>query len=291
MRLPELTELATSRDMIDVFGGYNHNLRINEGEFYDMENLTSSYYPTLAPRQHRGTYTKLSHRPVGLIEKDALCYVSVQESKLIFTMNGYDYDLGITTVDANVERTLTSMGAYVIIMPDKKYISTVATTDENGNETIDKGDIEASYESPDDEGTKITFNLCKMDGTDYKVDKISSEEPTVEMLNNEKTDGEKLTDIPNGYLWLDTSNTPNSLKQYSSATGTWASVTSTYIKIGCKGIGAKFNEYDGVEISGVTVKSLEDDLNNTMVIYAKDDDYIVVIGILENLSGVSQTTL
>ena len=47
MKLPELIELSTSREMVDVFGGYNHNLRIGEGEFYDMTNLLtlSRYVP------------------------------------------------------------------------------------------------------------------------------------------------------------------------------------------------------------------------------------------------------
>ena len=54
MKLPILQELPTSREMIDVFGGYNHNLRIGEGEFYDMKNLTSSDYPVLSPRPQRG---------------------------------------------------------------------------------------------------------------------------------------------------------------------------------------------------------------------------------------------
>ena len=36
MKYPTLTEQETSREMIDVFSGYNHNLRIKDGEFYDM---------------------------------------------------------------------------------------------------------------------------------------------------------------------------------------------------------------------------------------------------------------
>ena len=280
MRLPELSELSLSREMIDVFGGYNHNLRINEGEFYDMKNLTSSYYPTLAPRKQRGIYAELPHKPVGLIEKDALCYVYQEDNdELFFVMNGYPYSLGTTTIEADKERTLISMGAYVIIMPDKKYINTSKTTE--------CGNIEADYTS--DEGEKVTFHLCKMDGTEYLIDKTSPSEPTIDDLNKDKGDDEKLTDIPNGYIWLDTSQTPNSLKQYSSASGMWSSIATTYIKIGCTGIGKKFEEYDGVKISGVTISSLKEDLNNTMPIYAKGDDYIVVVGILENAGGLSQT--
>ena len=268
MKLPVLNELLTSRDMVDVFGGYNHRLRISEGEFYDMKNLTSSYYPILAPRKPRGVYARTTHNPVGLIEKDSLCYVTVVDGDLHFIKEDVEYNLGKTTVGATVERTLTSMGAYVIVMPDKKYINTINTDD--------KGDIETKYTSAD--GSKVTFSLCKADGTEYIADVVSAEEPDTETIKS-------------GYLWLDTSQTPNSLKQWSKmgdASGTWISVATTYIKIGCVGIGTNFEEYDGVAISGVTVANLKDDLNNDMVVYAKGDDYIVVVGILDGAMSLSQ---
>lgn len=267
MKLPVLNELSTSRDLVDVFGGYNHNLRISEGEFYDMKNLTSTYYPILAPRKQRGVFARTETNPVGLIEKDALCYVTEKGGNLYFVMNGSEYDLGIIEQkNMGKERTLTSMGAYVIVMPDKKYINTIDTTD--------KGNIEATYTSP--AGTNVTFTLCKADGEDYFINAISPDEPDVEKIDN-------------GFIWLDTSQTPNSLKQYSKVNGMWSSITSTYIKIGCAGIGAAFEETDGVTISGVTVPSLKEDINKDMFIYAKDNDYIVVVGILEEAQGTSQT--
>lgn len=274
MRLTTLPEINTSRDMVDVFRGYNHNLRINDGEFYDMRNLTSSHYPILAPRSQRGIFTETTSNPVGLIEKDALCYVRAigteAGSDVYFVMNGAEYHLGLSEIAADAERKLISMGAYVIVMPDKMYINTI--------DTEDKGNIEASFTSPDD--TEITFRLCEMDGKDYDVDMISPNEPTTESAG--------LEEIPNGYLWLDTSVTPNSLKAYSATTNMWAFVATTYIKIICPGIGTAFKEYDGVKISGVTVSSLSD-LNNTMIVYAKGDDYIVVVGILEQTQGITQT--
>ena len=263
MKLPQLSTLSTSRDLVDVFGGYNHNLRINEGEFYDMKNLTSAYYPILAPRKQRGVFTQTPSNPLGLIEKDALCYVRENGGNLFFVMNGSEYDLGmIAPKDMGVERTLTSMGAYVIVMPDRKYINTIDTTD--------KGSIEATYTSP--EGAVVTFDLCKADGTSYIIDAISPEEPTADSIPN-------VDSIPNGYLWLDTSQEPNSLKQFSTVNKMWTSITSTYIKIGCAGIGTAFEEADGVTISGVTVHSLKEDINKDMVIIKKDEDYIVVIGL------------
>jgi hypothetical protein len=269
MRLPSLSELQTSRDVIDAFGGYNHNLRIGDGEFYDTNNLTSAYYPILSPRKQRGTFTTTSTTPVGLIEKDALCYVKVVGSNLHFVMNGYgDYDLGMTSIGADVERTLTSMGAYVIIMPDKMYINT--------KDTNDFGKIETEFESA--EGSVVTFSLCKADGTSYDINISSPEEPTKTSDNEE---------LPDGYLWLDTRNTPTSLKMYSKSSGVWTSVTSTFVKINCANIGAAFNQWDGVTIEGITIPSLSD-LNNTSVIYAKDTNYIVVVGVLDNAEGYSQ---
>ena len=45
MRYPQLKELPTTREMVDVFRGYNHNLRISSGEFFNMKNMTSDHYP------------------------------------------------------------------------------------------------------------------------------------------------------------------------------------------------------------------------------------------------------
>ena len=279
MKLPELSELATSRDMVEVFNGYNHNLRIGDGEFYDMKNLTSTYYPIMAPRVKRGTHLSCDHKIAGMIEKDSLCYVYQFETNLHFVMNGNDYDLGVVKyskdadgneINEDTHRTLISMGAYVIIMPDKKYINT--------KNTEDKGDIETSFTSL--EGESVKFEVCRADGTNYKVDKISPDQPT------ELEDG---SEIPNGYVWLDTSVTPNSLKVYSKTNGMWSSVASTFIRITSTGIGAAFNEFDGVNISGVTVPSIKDDFNASMVIYAiPDDDSIVVIGMLDGSNEVTQ---
>jgi hypothetical protein len=187
----------------------------------------------------------------------------------MFYMNGEEYDLGMTSISAEAKRTMTSMGAYVIIMPDKMYFNT--------KDTEDKGKIEASYDSED----KVKFKVCRADGTDYDIDVKSPDEPK----KAPGDDGVEV-DVWNGCVWLDTSQTPASLKVYSTTNGMWSSVSTTYIKICCPGIGNNFDQFDGVKISGVTISQLED-LNNTMVIYAKDDneessDWIVVVGIMDS---------
>lgn len=246
MKYPVLSELNTSRELIDVFKGYNHNLRIGDGEFYEMKNLTSNDYPVLSPRPLRGVYATPSI-PQGMIAKDSLCYVDGGD----FIIDEYRVSMGLTADDT--PKTLISMGAYVIIMPDKKYINTADLTD--------YGPIEASVTT----SSTITFSLCKLDGAEY--DNITTQDTEPE--NPENMD-----------LWLDTSTTPNALKQYSATSAMWVSIATTYIKIYSPGIGLPFSEGDGVSISGIESDELAD-LNNTMVVWARGDDYIVVTGILD----------
>lgn len=72
--LPSLSELNTSREMISEFGGYNHNLRINNNEFSDMQNMTSTHYPVLSPRSVRGRVRSLT-KPNGLFAHNKLAWV------------------------------------------------------------------------------------------------------------------------------------------------------------------------------------------------------------------------
>ena len=246
MKYPSLSELSTSREMVDVFKGYNHNLRIGDGEFFDMTNLTSADYPVLSPRSQRGVYLSEGN-PQGMIAKDTLCYIDGKD----FVINGYYVDMNLSVDDR--PKNLISMGAYVIIMPDKKYINTANLTD--------FGNIEATVTA-----TSATFTLCKVDGTDYGDIPYTDTPP----------------DNPNeeALLWIDTSSVPNVLKQYAPSSKSWVSVATTYIKISATGIGKPFNVDDGVLIEGVEDESLAD-LNANMVIFDKADNYIVVKGILQ----------
>ena len=247
MRLPKLRELQASRQMVDTFRGYNHNLRISDGEFFDMKNMTSDYYPVLSPRKKRGVYTS-PESPKGMIAKDALCYVDGSN----FVINEYPVDMGLN----DEPKQLISMGAYVIIMPDKKWINTLDVTE--------FGNIEASFTSTSD----VTFSLCTVDGADYENMTVSAEEPE---------------EPENMALWIDTSSKPHTLKQYSATSSMWVQIATTYIKISSPGIGAAFEQYDGVDISGIVSEDLQD-LNASVVIWAKGDDYIVVIGLLDNVT-------
>ena len=251
MRYPQLKVQASTRQMVDAFRGYNHNLRISNGEFFHMKNMTSDNYPVLSPRGKRGFYAKPAS-PQGIIAKDAICYVDGAD----FVMGESRIAMGLSTATEDCPKQLISMGAYVIIMPDKKYINTMDTTD--------FGNIEASFTTT----TDVSFELCTISGDVYSNTTISPAEPT---------------SPSNLDYWIDTSTTPNTLKQYSATSGMWVSIATTYIKISAAGIGRAFEQYDGVTISGIQDEKLKD-LNSTMVIWAKGDDFIVVVGILNTVT-------
>ena len=84
------------------------------------------------------------------------------------------------------------MGAYVIIMPDKKYVNTKDITD--------YGNLEAEFTTQ----ATTTFEICKIDGDSYGTTVVSGTAPEV---------AENPAETP---LWLDTSTSPHSLKQYST---------------------------------------------------------------------------
>lgn len=262
MYFPTLNARPRSQQSVDVFAGYNHNVRIQENEFYDMQNLSSDQAPVLAPRKRRGLYVTGSNVQ-GLIAKDSLCWIDGSE----FVINEYRVDMGLSTDVQDCPKQLIPMGAYVIIMPDKKYFNTA--------DFSDYGAIEAEVTTK----SAVTFAPCKADGTEYKADYIQSSEPSAPK---------------NSALWVDTSTEPHSLRQYSKSAGMWVGVETTYVKISSAGIGKSFSEYDGVKISGLagqditleTGEAMKDPkqlhaLDGAAIVYARSDDYLCVIGILD----------
>lgn len=271
MRYPKLREIASTRQMVDNFKGYNHNLRIGDGEFYDMKNMTSDYYPVLSPRKKRGVYVSDSNTQ-GMIAKDALCYVDGPD----FVMGEYRVAMDLSTDEKDCPKKLVSMGAYVIILPDKKYINTADLTE--------FGSIEAQVKT----NTPVSFTLCRLDGSEYDVSYAQPEAPT---------EPENMT------LWVDTSTVPNALKQWSESSGMWITIATTYIKISATGIGKPFEKYDGIKISGLKDEVLYDNLSGNVienttelaaldgaaVVWDKGDDYIVVVGVLNITRTISNS--
>ena len=267
MKYPTLYTKESGRQMVDVFKGYNHNLRIGDGEFFDMKNMTSDYYPVLSPRGKRGVYASPAN-PTGLIAKDSLCYVDGSK----FVINEYPVEMGLN----DDPKQLISMGAYVIIMPDKMYINTKDLTD--------FGRIEAAYPGVAGMAVTATYEMCKVDGTAYEETTKSPTAPE---------------NPANMQLWIDTSSVPHVLKQYSETQAMWQQIATTYVKISAPNIAAKFSLYDAVTITGIPeqIQQLQELNGQVCPLWAvyRDPgdtseenpraegtyDYVVIVGILD----------
>ena len=255
--------------VIDEFHGYNHNLKIGDGEFYDMKNLTSSYYPLMADRPKRGTVTQL-REPAALLGKSKLAYID--GSSLYYggaDITSYLYAAGFSISSGDDRpKQLVSMGAYIVIFPDKLYINTENYTD--------CGSIDAKFSTTS--GGQVRYTLCKVDGTEYTQPVISAIAPATPT---------------NGALWIDTSSATHILKQFNEVTEMWVEIPTVYTKIHYTGIGKQFKKYDGVTISGcaasdATMTKQAEALNGSKIIYECGDDYIVVVGLLDQ--SFTQTT-
>lgn len=254
MRYPKLSEMQASREWLDVFRGYNHNLRISDGEFFEMDNLSSDNYPVLSPREQRGVYDGSAG---GLIAKDGIVSINGRYVKFspgpTFGATINNVDLGLTidkdTDGKTIPKTLISMGAYIIIMPDKKYINT--------KDRSDYGDIEQKFTTL----PNVTFSLCKSDGTAY----------------SSITKGSIAPENPNSMdLWLDMRDPPYTLKEYYPEKGGWIEVDA-YIKISATGIGNNLTSGNIISISGVRSNGIIDTLNSDIstVQFARSDHIVV----------------
>ena len=239
MQQPYLQGGKSAKKQLRTFAGLSREPRPKAGELTDMENLTAENYPLLSVRSPRRTH---SVGAVGaLAAKDGLCYIRNGD----FYLNDYCLPLGLTPGD----KQLVSMGAYVIILPDKVYVNTADLTDH--------GPIEAEKTCQN-----VHLTLCREDGTACLPQSCSDTAPA------EPQDGQ---------LWLDSGQ--QALMQYSEATGLWVNVIGTYVKLSAAGIGAPFSPYDGVSLSGLTGAAAK--LNGANVIWQCQEDALLIPGLLE----------
>ena len=270
MKYPTLQAIETTRQTVEVFGGYNHNLRIGDGEFYDMKNMTSDFYPVMSPREPRGKWDGHRHGAwagcTDLIVNQGIC--GIRESVFLIP-GGEAYHLGM---DGNTKKSMTNIGANVIIFPDKKWINVLEADRYAVNESAMDlakvcGDMEVLFTVSGD----VSFAPCTADGTVY-------EEAFVYTKPSDPTDGA---------LWVDCSDDEKVLKKWDEKHSMWVKLDAPVTKITCTGIGSGFSPGDTVEISGIEVL-FASQVNGKQQVLAVDTDMIVIkANIWEQYDGAS----
>lgn len=227
---------AQTRISVNSFLGLDRRDKAAIGTFAAMKNMTSDGYPTLTTRQKRSVVTSLAH-PHGLAVKDSLVWVDGN----VLYINGAA--TGVTL--SNTDKTLISMGAYLIIFPDKKYINTCDLTD--------WGSLEHTASITG----HVNFSLCRADGAEYENYTAGTNAP----LKPEA-----------GALWLNSGEKPPVLEEYDGES--WETLSDVYVKISAVGIGAGFAEGDGVIIKGCGVETL----NGRHTLALVQSDAVVIEG-------------
>lgn len=253
MRQPELTAPAQEQIVTDVFDGYDHRMRIADGAFYQMSNLTSDYYPLLAQRERRAEVGDFGGIQ-GLLAKDALAWI--EDGVLWYdgqTMQPY---MGGVTLTPG-EKTMLSMGAYICVFPDGWYYNTEDYSD-NG--------YMGHANSVDCAAAALSIKICTLEG----------EIVTIAYRQTGLPDADK---VQNNDYWLDSGS--SELKQWSAAQSQWVTVPTVYIKLEANGIGQGFKQYDGVQISGLSGTEQVNKLNGSHVLQGVGDNHLIIIGIVD----------
>ena len=268
MFYPQQEVPAKSQLFTQEWMGYNHNLRISDGEFWDMANMTGDEYPVLAPRKARKK-KKTGDAPVrGMLVRDGHLLTVVGTSLYVdgdAAVSGFSLPSGgasetFPEYGPECPCKMVSMGAYVVFFPDKKYFNLLEylDTDRATSEVGDKGSLDAYANISPTSSNTVTYEMCRRDGTVYTgVSSSAPESPT------------------EGALWLDGST----LKTWSS--GVWSEIPQVYIKISYPGIGGSFSQYDGVGLS-INYFSFSDGfkLPESATIEAVENGFLVVPGII-----------
>lgn len=267
------------------FYGINRGLTVQDGEMNESTNLTSDYFPQMAPvlpkvkvhdydmqgGTYRGSIAKgndVYSFCGGRMYKNGKHVEAVNDGELTDAGNGNDE-----------RKLIVSMGAYILVWPDKWYYN---TTDPD-----DHGKMGNAWS----QGETVTFSPCTLNGTVIEGGEyvIQSSKPTT---------------TTNGSYWFDTKN--QKLMVYASSSKSWQEVQTTYIRIGCAGIGHGFKLNDSIVMASTgggdlfdaesasgqqqkDMKAINAMVGTAYVVYAVEEDFIVITGLVS--SALTTNTL
>lgn len=254
MRLPSIPTPKATMQVAREFRGINRDLLVADGEWAEEKNLTAEQFPVFSTRRRRSYGAEIAE-PGGVITKDAMAWV-----------DGHDLYYGGEKIKDLVltvgEKQMISMGAYLLIWPDKVWFN----TEWGGGDEDRWGYMEQENKTT----SHITAYLCRADGGKYgDIETQSAEAP------QKPEDGE---------LWMDTSGKTPALRQWAESSASWISIATVYVRLESTNIGLGLKQWDGVTIEGM--KGNLEGLNGSHVLQAAEKDAITIIGIF---SGTKNT--
>lgn len=266
----QITENSNTREMISQFRGYNHNYVIDNGEFYDMENLSSDHYPVMSPRKKRALLVDADNVRGITISDGSLAYLDGNvlhvgstpyylEQYFLESTDVDEYGNETFAYDAS-DQTLIRFGAYIVMFPSGVWVN---VTDGS------TGTIAENYSAP--AGVMITYTICDSTGGD---------------LQNLLAGATAPKSPADGDYWLCTKNNEEGLYMYVGYNSDWEAVATCYIRVSIPGgkLSEHFSEGDAVYMnSGIG------EIDYGSVLQSVTDEYFVIIGVLDDVQESTKT--
>lgn len=262
---PTIQETARSQQVTDTFGGYNHNLKIPEGEFYEIENLCGDDYPLLATRKQRNTLQ---------IPAAESLRAMVSKGDKLYYIAGYDpttkacgfYAEGEKVMDleyAGGLKRFLSMGAYLLIWPDKVWYNTADGTHGNMEKMFSAAagtyldHSQTSSSGPDGQEIYDVYVLwyirpCSRDGKIVYTTGANYGEKHVVVVDGIEyhyLNFVKPKEPKNGDAYIDRETRTPYI--YNDVSKDWSAQDVPVMWLECKGIGSAFAPGDCIRVSGI----------------------------------------
>lgn len=261
---PTIQETARSQQVTDTFGGYNHNLKIPEGEFYEMENLCGDDYPLLATRKRRNTLQAFGQNLQAMVSKGNELYYIAGYDSTTKTCGFYAGDEKVMDlVYAGGSKRFVSMGAYLLIWPDKVWYNTADGTHGNMEKMFSAAagtyldHSLTSSSGPDGQETYDIYVLwyirpCSRDGKIVYTTGANYGEKHVVVVDGIEyhyLNFVKPKEPKNGDAYIDRETRTPYI--YNDISKDWIAQDVPVMWLECKGIGSAFATGDYIRVSGI----------------------------------------
>lgn len=261
---PTIQETARSQQVTDTFGGYNHNLKIPEGEFYEMENLCGDDYPLLATRKQRNTLQVSAENLQAMVSKGDELYYIAGYDPTTKTCGFYAGDEKVMDLAyAGGLKRFVSMGAYLLIWPDKVWYNTSDGT--HGNMEKMFSAAAGTYldhnltSSPGPDGQEVYdiyvlwyIRPCSRDGKIVYTTGANYGEKRVVVVDGIEyhyLNFVKPKEPKNGDAYIDRETRTPYI--YNDISEDWSAQDVPVMWLECKGIGSAFAPGDCIRVSGI----------------------------------------